>query len=246
MTGETSRVTLHMVSSLDGFIGKKDGSVSWLETSDSYDKGEADGDAEAFMKTIDCFVMGSQTYELALKLGWPYGDVPTIVLTHRELPAIRQTVAFYSGDLNELVTYRLKPKYENIWMVGGAMLAKDFLRLRLADDIRLTIAPIILGGGMLFLDHIGHEQALHLKGVTAYKNGFVELWYEVRVESKQRWPLFVAHELAGYLLNVNAASTIKPLPYRGAERAAEVTLLERNWPPFFSANFFGPAFFLSS
>jgi hypothetical protein len=66
------------------------------------------------------------------------------------------------------------------------------------------------------------------------------------VESKQRWPLFVAHELAGYLLNVTAASTIKPLPYRGAERAAEVTLLERNWPPFFSANFFGPAFFLSS
>ena len=60
------------------------------------------------------------------------------------------------------------------------MLAKDFLRLRLADDIRLTIAPIILGDGMLFLDHIGHEQALHLKDVTAYKNGFVELWYEVR------------------------------------------------------------------
>jgi dihydrofolate reductase len=169
-----------MVSSLDGFIGKKDGSVEWLETSDNYEKGVTDGDAEAFMKTIDCFVMGSQTYELALKLGWPYGDVPTIVLTHRELPATRKTVEFYSGDLSEFVTRRLKPKYKNIWMVGGAMLAKDFLRLRLADDIRLTIAPIILGDGMLFLDHIGHEQALHLKDVTAHKNGFVELWYEVR------------------------------------------------------------------
>lgn len=180
MTAETARLTIHMVSSLDGFIGKKDGSVSWLETSDNYEKGVPDGDAEAFMKTIDCFVMGSQTYELALKLGWPYGDVPTIVLTHRELPANRKTVEFYSGDLTEVVTHRLKSEYKNIWIVGGAMLTKDFLRLKLVDDIRLTIAPIILGDGILFLDHIGHEQALHLKDVTAYKNGFVELWYEVR------------------------------------------------------------------
>ena len=31
-------------------------------------------------------------------------------------------------------------------------------------------------------DHIGKEQALHLKDVVANKNGFVELWYEIRKE----------------------------------------------------------------
>jgi dihydrofolate reductase len=171
-----------MVSSLDCFIEKKDGSISWLQSSDSYEKGVAEEDAEEFIKTIDCFVMGSRTYELALTLGWPYGDVPTIVLTHRDLPADRENIEFYSGDLNKLVNDRLKPNYKNIWLVGGAMLAKDFIRLKLADDIRLSIMPIILGDGTLFLDHIGQEQTLHLKNVTAYKNGLVELWYQIRKE----------------------------------------------------------------
>jgi len=180
MTTDTSKVTIHMVSSLDGFIEKKDRSISWMETSDSYEKGVADVDVEAFLKTIDCYVMGSRTYELALTLGWVYGDTPTFVLTHRDLPAVRETIEFYSGDLNKLVNNRLKPNYRNIWLVGGAMLVKDFIRMQLADDIRLTIIPIILGDGTLFFDYIGQEQILHLKDVTAYKNGLVELWYEIK------------------------------------------------------------------
>jgi dihydrofolate reductase len=182
MTTDTSKVTIHMLSSLDGFIAKKDESVSWLESSDNYEKGVTEEDAEKFMTTIDCFVIGSHTYELSLKLGWPYGDVPTIVLTHRDLPADRSNIEFYSGDLSKLVNDRLKPNFKNIWLVGGAMLAKDFIRLKFADDIRLSIMPIILGDGTRFLDNIGQEQALHLRDVTAYKNGMVELWYEIKKE----------------------------------------------------------------
>ena len=182
MTTDTSKVTIHMVSSLDFFIAKKDGSVSWLESSDIYEKGVIGEDAEEFIKTIDCFVMGSRTYEHALTLGWPYGDVPTFVLTHRDLSADRDSVNFYSGDLNTLVDDQLKPSYKNIWLVGGAMLAKDFIRLNLADDIRISIIPIILGDGTLFVDHIGQQRPLHLRDVTAYKNGLVELWYEIRKE----------------------------------------------------------------
>jgi dihydrofolate reductase len=79
-----------------------------------------------------------------------------------------------------LVIEQLQPKYRNVWVVGGAMLAKEFIRLRLADEIRLSILPIILGDGTLFLDHIGLEQALHLKDMKAYKSGMVELCYEIR------------------------------------------------------------------
>jgi dihydrofolate reductase len=184
MTTDGSKVTAHMVSSLDGFIAKKDGSISWLETSDTYEKGVTGENAEEFMKTIDCFVMGSRTYELALELshefGWAYGDVPTFVVTRRNLPADRQSVEFYSGDLKKFVNDKLTPKYKNIWLVGGAAVVKDFIRLGLVDDIRLAIVPIILGDGTLFFDYIEQEQELHLKDVTAYKNGMVELWYEVR------------------------------------------------------------------
>jgi len=177
------KVTIHMVSSLDGIIAKNDNSVSWFETSDYYEKGITGENAEEFMKTIDCFVMGSRTYEHALELskdfGWAYGDVPTIVVSHRELPIERKNIEIYSGDLNILVHERLKPRYKNVWLVGGANLTEDFIRLKLADEIRLSIMPIILGDGKPFFGHIGQEQALHLKDVTAYKSGMVELCYEI-------------------------------------------------------------------
>lgn len=175
-----------MVSSLDGIIAKKDNSVSWFETADYYEKGRemTEQDTAEFLKTIDCYVMGAHTYEHALELsrtyGWAYGDVPTIVVSHRNLPVERQNIEVYSGDLDKLVNDRLKPNYKNVWVVGGAMLAGDFIRLQLADEIRLSVMPIILGEGTLFFDHVGQEQALHLKDVVAYKSGMVELCYEIR------------------------------------------------------------------
>src|SRR6266853_2978285 len=117
-----SRVTIHMAASLDGFIARKDGGVDWLETADEFAGGETmdPGFVEAFLKTIDCYVMGSRTYETALNFeakgfGWAYGDKPTFILTSRELPRNRDTVEFYSGDLSRLVNERLKPAFRSIW-----------------------------------------------------------------------------------------------------------------------------------
>ncbi|MEO7988106.1 MAG: dihydrofolate reductase family protein, partial [Chryseolinea sp.] len=173
-----------MVSSLDGVIAKKDNSVSWFETSSSYEKGISGEDPEEFLKTIDCYIMGSRTYQLALELsksyGWAYGDKPTIVVTTRNLSNERQNIEFYSGDLTKLVNEHLKPNYKNVWLVGGAILVRDFILLKLAEEIRVSVLPIILGDGTLFFDHIGQEQALSLKDVTAYKSGMVELWYEIK------------------------------------------------------------------
>ncbi len=184
MTTDTFKITIHMVSSLDGYIAKKDNSVSWFETSDNYEKGVSGQNPEEFLKTIDCYIMGSRTYEHALELsksyGWAYGETPTIVLTSRNLPVDRQNIEFYSGDLNQLVSERLKPNYRNVWLAGGARLAKDFIRLNLADEIRQSILPILLGEGTPFFDQIKQEQTLHLKNVTAYKNGMVELCYEIK------------------------------------------------------------------
>ncbi len=181
MKTDTSKVTIHMVSSLDGFIAKKDGSISWLQSTDNYEKGItlSKEEIEKFIKTIDCYVMGSRTYEHALELGWPYGDTPVVVLTHRNLTTDRENVEFYTGDLDKLVNDKLKPNYKNIWMVGGAMLTKDFIRLQLADDIIISMMPVILGDGTLFFDYIGQEHRLHLKDVIAYKDGMVELCYEI-------------------------------------------------------------------
>ena len=180
---EESKITIHMVSSLDGFIARKDNSVSWFETSDHYAKGMDEPDPVAFLKTIDCYVMGSRTYELALELsksyGWAYGDKPTVVTTSRNLQVDRANIEIYSGELSALVV-QLKARFKNIWVVGGARLAKEFIRQQLVDEIRMTILPIVLGDGTPFFDRVGIEQLLHVEDVTVYKNGMVELCYAVR------------------------------------------------------------------
>ena len=173
-------VTLHMVSSLDGFIAKKDNSVSWMDSPGSvYEAGVSisEEEAAAFVKAIDCYVLGSRTYEHALKLGWPYGDTPAVVVTGRKWPAARKSVEFYSGDLKTLVDAKLAPRCRNIWLVGGAMLCQRFLELRLVDEIILTIAPVLLGEGLRLFGGSPTEQRWNLKNVVAYKNGFVELSY---------------------------------------------------------------------
>ena len=182
-----SRVTIHMAASLDGFIARTDGSVDWLETSDKFVGGDTidPGFVAAFLKTIDCYVMGSRTYETALSfeakgLGWSYGDKPTFVLTRRELPRTRDTVEFYSGDLARLVNGRLRPAFRTIWLVGGGMVSSECLRLGLADEIRYAILPVLIGDGIPFFDKLERDIALHLAEVKAYESGMVELRYEAR------------------------------------------------------------------
>jgi dihydrofolate reductase len=182
MKSMASQVTIHMVSSLDGFIAKKDKSVHWLESSDTFEKGVelSEEEISKFLENIDCYVMGSRTYEHALALGWPYGDKPVVVVTSRDLSTEKDNVTFYSGDLGILVNDQLKATYQNIWLVGGAVLVSAFMRQDLVDEIIISIVPIVLGDGTLLFDDIGQEQRLHLKDVTAYKDGMVELWYEIR------------------------------------------------------------------
>lgn len=183
-----SKVTLHVVSSLDGFIARKDKTVSWLEDDGSvYEAGTriSAEDAAVFVSSIDCYVLGSRTYEHALELGWPYGDTPVMVVTSRTLPVQKASVEFYSGDLTTLLNEKLSPRFHNIWLVGGAQLSQSFLNLALVDEIRLTIAPVLLGDGLRLFGPLPEER-WNLKNATAYRNGFVEVTYTAAVAREGR------------------------------------------------------------
>jgi len=45
------------------------------------------------------------------------------------------------------------------------------------DEIRMTIAPVLLGDGLRLFGGFLTEERWNLKNVVAYKNGFVELSY---------------------------------------------------------------------
>ncbi|MBM4188648.1 MAG: dihydrofolate reductase [Gemmatimonadetes bacterium] len=179
-------VTIHMAASLDGYIARRDGRVDWLEVSDTFDGGKTltPDEVTEFLTTIDCYVMGSRTYETALGFeakghGWAYGETPTIVLTHRALPRVKPTVEFFAGDLASLANERLKPRFRNIWVVGGGEVAAAWLRLGLADELRYSILPVLIGDGIPFFRNLERDVTLHLIEIQAYRSGTVELRYQV-------------------------------------------------------------------
>jgi dihydrofolate reductase len=186
-TDTESRITIHMATSLDGFVARRDGSVDWLETSDEFPDGVTMDPEfiEASLEAIGCYVMGSHTYETALGFerqgfGWPYGDKPVFVLTSRNLPRARDTVEFHRGDLAQFVKERLRPAFRSIWFVGGGMVCGECLRRGLADEVYYAIVPILIGDGISFFDRLDRDVPLHLAQVRAYRSGMVELRYEVR------------------------------------------------------------------
>lgn len=187
MTSRSARVTIHMVASLDGFIARNDGSTDWLEVEDRHEEGaELTGEEIAdFLETIGCYVMGSRTYETALSFeargfGWAYGDKPVFVLTRRSLPKNRDSVHFLAGDLAALINERLRPAYRSIWVVGGGAVAGACLALGLADEVRYSIMPVLIGDGIRFCEGLDRDVPLHLVEAKAYRSGMVALRHDVR------------------------------------------------------------------
>jgi len=181
----TTTVTVHMAASLDGFIARKDGRVDWMETADRFEPGEElDPQYVAdFLKSIDCYVMGSRTYETALGFvqsghGWAYDDKPVIVLTRRELPQAVPTVEFRSGDVREILQ-DLRGRYRNIWIGGGGAVCGECVRLGLVDEVRVSLLPVLIGEGIPFFQDLGRDVTLHLMEARAYRSGMVALRHEV-------------------------------------------------------------------
>jgi dihydrofolate reductase len=78
------------------------------------------------------------------------------------------------------VNGRLRPTFRSIWFVGGGVVSGECLRLGLADEVRYSILPILIGDGIPFFERLDKDIALHLAEVKAYKSGMVALRYDVK------------------------------------------------------------------
>lgn len=97
----------------------------------------------------------------------------------RWVSKLRDSVEFYAGDLAHLVNERLRPTFRGIWFVGGGAVSAECLRLGLADEVRYSMMPVIIGDGIRFFEGLHQDVALHLMEVKAYTNGMVALRHEV-------------------------------------------------------------------
>ena len=189
----------YCASSLDGFIADADDSLDWLlnyqgafesETAEPDPMSEGGG-YERFYEGVGALVMGSVTYEWILDHldvagggGWPYRGKPCWVLSSRELPRPEGDgvdVRIASAPVGELHSEMAAAAGNRLlWVVGGGSVASQFADERLLDEVHVTVVPVALGAGKPLFERRLSNGAMQLTGTRTFRNGMVELRYQIR------------------------------------------------------------------
>ena len=167
-----SEIIAYVAVSLDGYIAAEDGTVSFLD-----DFGSEEYDFHGFFDRIDALVMGATTYVQVLGFGWPYGDLPCLVLTNRRLEeAEGATVTFSDADTGAAIRTLAGDVDGGVWIVGGGRVISDALEAGVVDELELYVMPVALGSGIpLFAEPF--DGGLDLIEAHGFTNGVVRLRY---------------------------------------------------------------------
>ena len=169
------KLCLFIAMSLDGFIAKPDGDISFL--SEVEQKGEDYG-YSAFMESVDTVVLGRKTYEKILSMGVdkPYGEREVYVLT-RNPHSGTDKLTFYSGSLPQLISSLKSNPGKNIFCDGGALTVQRLLQEDLIDEFIISIIPILLGDGISLFNKRFQEKKLQLVSSKSFEKGLAQLHY---------------------------------------------------------------------
>ncbi len=173
-------VSVFIATSLDGFIARPDGDVSWLDEYEPMGEGEDGGYGELFNE-VDTLVMGRGSFEKVLTFDWPYGTKPIIVMSNSlsEVPEkLKSSVRIDASAPLELLEKLEAEGCRHIYLDGGQVI-QSFLREGLVDDMTLTIIPVLLGQGIPLFGHLESDIKLNLLESHSWANGFTQSKYQV-------------------------------------------------------------------
>lgn len=138
-------VVLAAVMSIDGKIKRNEQihKRDWI----------SDEDKSYFAQLIaehDVIVMGRKTYQ-SMKVNMQPGK-RYVVITRQPEKYRRKTITNeleFTDDTPDVLIDRLRDfgEHSNLLVVGGSEVYGAFLRLRLVDELRITVEPILLGSG---------------------------------------------------------------------------------------------------
>lgn len=169
-----------MAMSLDGFVARKDHTLDWLMKLDT--EGEDYGFAE-FQNSIDVIVMGSGSFRTVLGFDeWPYRK-PVIVmsgsLADDEIPEdVKSKVELSRLSPAELMSRLGERGIGRVYVDGGAIV-RSFMREGLIADMRVAIAPVLIGEGIRMFGELDRDIDLRLESVDRFKSGLIHMYYVV-------------------------------------------------------------------
>jgi dihydrofolate reductase len=182
-----TQVIAGITTSLDGYItGPNDGPGRGLGeggerlhywvfggpwTDDAEPTGEATGADKAVLDAaiarLGAVVGGRTTYEAAEAWGRhnPWG-VPFFIVTHRPEEAPADAGFTFVHGLDEAIAQARAAAGKDVFIMGGADVIRQALRGGHVDELALTIAPVVLGGGKRLFDGFDETVLLEHLGVV--------------------------------------------------------------------------------
>ncbi|GAB7051376.1 dihydrofolate reductase family protein [Catenuloplanes indicus] len=174
----TFTATVFIGTSLDGYIARPDGDITWLTS-----RGERAGDLgfTAFLDSVDAVVLGRNTYRTAVSFGpenWPYGNRHVGVLSTTLAADADPRVTVYR-TLPDLIADLDSRGVRHVYPDGGRLI-QSLLRAGRIDAFILSIAPVLIGAGHPLFGHLPQDVPLHLTSATDAGGGFAQLHYTVQ------------------------------------------------------------------
>lgn len=175
------RASVYIVTSLDGFIARKNGDIDWLMGDDAGEEDEDYGYNE-FMDTVDALVIGRNSYEKVLTFGgWPYANKPVVILSSQPVRIPNQiagTVEAMAGPPSDVVR-RLAARGANHLHIDGGKTIQAFLDADLIQELTITRIPVLLGTGIPLFGPLQRDIDLRHIESRSFSDGLVQSKYEV-------------------------------------------------------------------
>lgn len=175
MTGPTFEGCVFLGLSVDGFIAKPDGDLSWLIS-----RGELAGDAgfTPFMESVDALLMGRNTYEaIAHQNEWPYLERPVHVLSSTLATDIDPRITVHP-TFAAAVTALAIAGYRRVYIDGGQTV-RAFLEAGLIAEMTLSRVPVLIGTGAPLFGPLVADVALEHVRTVVLDGGMVQTTYRV-------------------------------------------------------------------
>jgi dihydrofolate reductase len=171
--------------SVDGFIARLDGDLSFLDGGGDANGGGAPDDGEGgdfgfreFVSGIDALVMGRSTYEFIAPFDeWPYGGKPVHVLSST-LPTGADPRISVHASLDDVVAAIRTAGYRRVYVDGGRTV-HTFLRAGLIADLTLARVPVLIGTGHTPFGELAADIPLEHVRTQTFSGGMVQTTYRV-------------------------------------------------------------------
>ena len=159
-------------------------------TYDSGPRGAAAPVDQAYLDDVfssgGAWIVGRTMYDVVD--GWgddPGFGVPVFVVTHRPHETVVKgdtTFQFVTGGIEDALARAREAAGDekNVVVMGGADLLRQFLEAGLVDELTLTVAPVLLGGGKRLFEGMGRTDLVFERTAVVESPFATHLRYRVR------------------------------------------------------------------